>query len=768
MIINRQDKNGVKPLLQTGEFGYDNYPAGGDSGRVYVGTGSVNIPLAKKEEMSAVDGKADVHIARVDNPHGVTKAQVGLGNADNTSDNVKNVLSAIKWATARTITLSGDVSGSASVDGSANVTITTAVQPNSVALGTDTTGDYMADIIAGSGISVSHTPSEGSTATITNSAPNVTTNITTTHNSSNVIVNSSDGTDGTINSATQTLAGVMSATDKTKLDGIEVGATADQTGAEIKALYESNANTNALTDTLLALLTTKKVKNVSTDALNDKLVITYTDGTVSNLNINDVITDIHVSGASLDATSNVLTLTSADGGADVIVDLSDFVNSSELTTALNTTVKLTTNQTITGTKTFNGLSKTSIGDNALEVITSSSNSAAGSFMVSQGVKYGLALNGNGTGLETGFFTFKVIDRDSKTVQNSPFNIGINGVVSYNFFPVTPSLAPTTNYQVANKKYVDDTAVKLTGDQTVAGVKTFTSSPIVPVPTVDFQSVPLRSTNIIVNVGAGQTYTTINQALEYLSGFYPMYKKSGVTATINLKAGFVMAEQVLVSGIDLGWITIVGENAETIITHTALTTPFSVLGHYPAFGVDRGGTSPVIGQLFRFNVEKVGGDKHGLVTFGAGSSATVSSGKGFIGAGTNGIFAASSSIINASGANCSNAGTNGIYASTGSTINASGANCSNAGSAGISAFQGAIINASGANCSNAGGIGISAGNNSTVDAVLSSVKDQTTGTSRVRVREGSCVSTQGIVTTGGTVAVFSQTVNTLTTHGIIYG
>ena len=82
-LITRQDKNGVKPLLQTGEFGYDNYPAGGDSGRVYVGTGSVNIPLAKKVEMSAVDSKADVHIARVDNPHEVTKVQVGLGNVEN-------------------------------------------------------------------------------------------------------------------------------------------------------------------------------------------------------------------------------------------------------------------------------------------------------------------------------------------------------------------------------------------------------------------------------------------------------------------------------------------------------------------------------------------------------------------------------------------------------------------------------------------------------------------------------------------------------------
>ena len=82
-LIVKRDTNGVKPLLQTGEFGYDNYPAGGDSGRVYVGTGSVNIPLAKQVEMLAVDGKADAHIARVDNPHEVTKAQVGLGNVEN-------------------------------------------------------------------------------------------------------------------------------------------------------------------------------------------------------------------------------------------------------------------------------------------------------------------------------------------------------------------------------------------------------------------------------------------------------------------------------------------------------------------------------------------------------------------------------------------------------------------------------------------------------------------------------------------------------------
>ena len=85
-VITRQDTNGTKPLLQVGELGYDNFPAGGDEGRVWVGTGTSNIAQAKKSEVMAVDSKADTHIARDDNPHGVTKAQVGLGNANNTSD----------------------------------------------------------------------------------------------------------------------------------------------------------------------------------------------------------------------------------------------------------------------------------------------------------------------------------------------------------------------------------------------------------------------------------------------------------------------------------------------------------------------------------------------------------------------------------------------------------------------------------------------------------------------------------------------------------
>lgn len=81
------------------------------------------------------------------------------------------------------ITLSGDVTGTGTVTNLGNVTISATIAANSVALGTDTTGNYMTDVSAGTGISITHTPGEGSTATITNSGV---TGLTGTANEVNV------------------------------------------------------------------------------------------------------------------------------------------------------------------------------------------------------------------------------------------------------------------------------------------------------------------------------------------------------------------------------------------------------------------------------------------------------------------------------------------------------------------------------------------------------------------------------------------------------
>jgi hypothetical protein len=87
-------------------------------------------------------------------------------SADVTGDLTGNADTASTLATARAISLAGDLSGSVSFDGSSDVTITANVEPNSVALGTDTTGNFVNDVVAGTGVTVTHTPGEGSTASI--------------------------------------------------------------------------------------------------------------------------------------------------------------------------------------------------------------------------------------------------------------------------------------------------------------------------------------------------------------------------------------------------------------------------------------------------------------------------------------------------------------------------------------------------------------------------------------------------------------------------
>ena len=89
--IVKQDTDGTKGTLDKGEFGYDDYTIGGDTGRVYVGDGTINIPLSKK-------GELDTHIADATNPHSVTATQVGLGNVDNTSDADKPISTATQTA----------------------------------------------------------------------------------------------------------------------------------------------------------------------------------------------------------------------------------------------------------------------------------------------------------------------------------------------------------------------------------------------------------------------------------------------------------------------------------------------------------------------------------------------------------------------------------------------------------------------------------------------------------------------------------------------
>ncbi|MEN2416402.1 tail fiber domain-containing protein [Flavobacterium mesophilum] len=107
------------------------FPSTGEAGKIYVAKDT--------NKTYRWGGSAYVYITSgaVDSVSGKTgivtlvKGDVGLGNVDNTADTTKNVLSASKLTTPRTI------NGTA-FDGSANITITDSTKENSIASGSQT------------------------------------------------------------------------------------------------------------------------------------------------------------------------------------------------------------------------------------------------------------------------------------------------------------------------------------------------------------------------------------------------------------------------------------------------------------------------------------------------------------------------------------------------------------------------------------------------------------------------------------------------------
>ena len=89
-----------------------------------------------------------------------------------------NASTATKWATGRTITLTGDVTGvSAAFDGTGNLSIATTISADATQLGVDTTGQYATTVaVSGTGLSCT-TPNaaDGTAYTITSNATNANT-----------------------------------------------------------------------------------------------------------------------------------------------------------------------------------------------------------------------------------------------------------------------------------------------------------------------------------------------------------------------------------------------------------------------------------------------------------------------------------------------------------------------------------------------------------------------------------------------------------------
>jgi len=194
-----------------------------------------------------------------------------------------------------TITLSGDVTGSGTITNLGNVTITTTVEPNSVALGTDTTGAYIATV-AGTANEVTVSGSGGETAAITIGLPD---DVTITNN---LTVGGNLNVTGTINSVNTTQVNIVDNkinlnTDFTGTPTVDAGVRVERgTSADTEILWRESAGsyqaatTWGLTNdgTNYHSIARKWSSNVTTTEVSP-----YTFTATHNLGTRDVVVSVY-------------------------------------------------------------------------------------------------------------------------------------------------------------------------------------------------------------------------------------------------------------------------------------------------------------------------------------------------------------------------------------------------------------------------------------------------------------------------------------------
>ena len=293
-------------------------------------------------------------------------------------DNVTfTVTDAPKWRTARTLSLTGDVSGSVSWDGSANASL-------SVTIANDSHTHAFANItgkpttLSGYGITDAASDSELSsglgTKVSTNSVQALASdgNALTVSNDT-ITLRKGDGTTESVSiSDANTWRGVYDGLDSTstsvsltanqgrvlnnRIDTL-IGGTPATTLDTIKEIADAISANDTAIDTL-ATKTSAQVLRAS-DALtvsNDTITIHKGDGTSESVSISDANTNYYTSAVSFSTSTGVLTLTGAGGRSNLTVDLDGRYTDNGYADAMNQHVRTSDSPTfanVTATN-FNG------------------------------------------------------------------------------------------------------------------------------------------------------------------------------------------------------------------------------------------------------------------------------------------------------------------------------------------------------------------------------------------------------------------------------
>ena len=210
---------------------------------------------------------------------------------------------ATSLATARTFSLTGNVTATGiTFDGTGNVTLSTTIANDSVALGTQTTGNYAQDVsVAGIGLTISGAAGEGTQYIITSGA-------TSANTASQIVARNASGnfSAGTITaSLTGNVTGNVTGSADTLTTSRSIGLTGDISGS---ANFNGSADIN-ITATIAAGTILNADINASAGIVDTKLATISTDNKVS-------LSALDIDGGTVTTSITGIDLLIVDNGAN--------------------------------------------------------------------------------------------------------------------------------------------------------------------------------------------------------------------------------------------------------------------------------------------------------------------------------------------------------------------------------------------------------------------------------------------------------------------
>jgi hypothetical protein len=284
------------------------------------------------------------------------KDGIRIGLVDVFASNGQLLVPAPSLLNARKIELTGDVTGDVLFNGTSNVQITTSIAANSIELGTDTTGNYVANVSGTDGVTVTGGGVEGADITIVNSDKG---------SSQNIFKNIANSTGG------------LQITANNNNDTLQFAGTG---GTQVS--FDSNTKTITFSTTIPDEADT--LQTVTTRGSTTNVAVSFTNGTASSNTTTGAVVvtgGVGVGGAlnvggDISTVTGALTTTAASaavfntgattvniGGAATTVG----IGAATGVTTINNSLIVSGNLTVSGTTTFIDTTTLQVEDKNIEL-----------------------------------------------------------------------------------------------------------------------------------------------------------------------------------------------------------------------------------------------------------------------------------------------------------------------------------------------------------------------------------------------------------------